>query len=830
MLNALAALLLAAASTCAAVVASAAAPARAQGAFVALASPARLLDTRGSGLTVDGEFSGLGMVGTAARPSVQVTVRGRAGVPSGATAVVVNVTVTGSQTGGYVTLWPGGAQPPTSTLNFEPGQTIANAAIVGTAGSVRLFASAPTHVILDITGYFSGDGTFAPLSTPARLADTRGRPAGVLTGGETLVVPAAATAGVSDDAAALALNVTVTGALQPGYLTVYPCGSSRPNASSLNYEAGDTVANAVVARPGTQGRICIFASGAAHVIVDVGGWFASGGPLDSLRAPARALDTRSGGTTSDGQQAGGGLRTSGSVLRLPVAGRVGVPATATAVVLNVTVTAPQAAGYITAFPSGVVQPDTSNLNFAPGQTIPNAVIAGVGPDGAVCLFTSAATHLIVDVTGYLTGAAPSSVSTSCTRGSGPEPTPSPDPSPTDPTPSPIDVTELLVARSDEARFTGTDKVGVWVCNVPPDSTGYVTEPLEQAITAEQVASWATSNIASYYRDVSRGRFLVTFTALGVIDLTSADDETDCLTEARLSTDDPFTNVLAVSNRTDGGGFAGPGLSRGLDSGPPSETRRGMYLGGGTVFQYPSATIGVHELGHTLNWPHSYLGSWQYDNAIDMMSGDPATGLCVKEVPGGRYRYACAPQHTVAFNRFAAGWIDDAQVVVHRSGTATYTLTSPATRGTQMVAATYAGDEQALLTIEARPAVGYDRYLDAEGVAVHRIDQRGTACGASVFEDRCSGIVRRVAQAVGPVDQGECGGTKDTVCATDHVIDVGQSMTVHGVTIRVIERVGDSYRVSVSGSYQAPASLPQLASLQAVDVTWDLRSSSRTSAD
>jgi len=798
--------------------------ARAAGTFVALASPARLLDTRGPGLTVDGQSSGAGLVGTAGRPSVQVTVRGRAGVPTGATAVVVNVTVTGSQSGGYVTLWPGGSQPPTSTLNFDAGQTIANAAVVGTTGSVRLFASVPTHVILDITGYFSGDDTFEPLSSPARLADTRGRAAGQLAGGDTLSVPAAGTAGLADDAAALALNVTVTGAQQAGYLTVYPCGSSRPNASSLNYEAGDTVANAVIARPGSGGRVCVFASGTTHVIVDVGGSFIGGGPLASLAAPSRVLDTRPGGSTGDGQQAGGGLRSAGSILRLDVAGRVGVPSSATAVVLNVTVTGPQGGGYITAYPAGVAQPATSNVNFDPNQTIPNAVVAGVGPDGSVCLFTSAATHLIVDVTGYLTGSASTATSTSCTpatSGGGTVVIPPVDDSDAtgdDTDTADNDATNRLVALPDELAYLGTDRVGVWVCEVPTNSAVYQDDPLEVAVTAEGVAAWATTNISTYYREVSRGRFRVSFTALGSLTLGRFDDEDDCLDQAKAGTDAPFTNVLAVSNRADGGGFAGPGLAEGLASGPPSESDRGVYLGGGSVFDLPSPTIGVHEIGHTLSWPHSFLGSWEYDNAMDVMSGDPSNGLCELVVPGGRLRYACEPQHTLAFNRLSAGWIDDDQVQIHASGTGTYTLSPPATAGLQMVAVPYAIDEQALMTIEARPAIGYDEHLDAEGVVVHRIDQRATACGDDVFAGRCAGITRRTAQARGPVDQGECGGPNDTVCSTDHVLDVGESMTVNGVTISVLERVGDTFRVTVSGAYRAPASLPQLAAFTLLGVS------------
>ena len=89
---------------------------------------------------------------------------------------------------------------------------------------------------------------------------------------------------------------------------------------------------------------------------------------------------------------------------LAVIGRGGVAASATSVVLNVTVTQPKGAGFVSVYPCGLSQPVVSNLNFAAGQTIPNAVVVKVGTDGKVCLYTLAATHLLVDVGGYFPGA------------------------------------------------------------------------------------------------------------------------------------------------------------------------------------------------------------------------------------------------------------------------------------------------------------------------------------------------------------------------------------------------------------------------------------------
>ena len=124
-------------------------------------------------------------------------------------------------------------------------------------------------------------------------------------------------------------------------------------------------------------------------------------PFTAL-VPARLLETRSGAgfSTVDGQYLGSGVQAGGSVVALTVAGRAGIPADASAVVLNVTVTDPAAAGFVTVFPCGAAQPTASNLNFVAGTTIPNAVITKIGDGGKVCLYTSQATQLIVDANGY----------------------------------------------------------------------------------------------------------------------------------------------------------------------------------------------------------------------------------------------------------------------------------------------------------------------------------------------------------------------------------------------------------------------------------------------
>ena len=182
-------------------------------------------------------------------------------------------------------------------------------------------------------------------------------------------------------------------------MTVWPCGDDQPTASNLNYTTGQTVPNAVVTRVGVGGRVCIFTAAGAHLIADVNG-FMPGTTTYVPQVPARLLDTRDGESTVDGQGVGGGPKPGGTVTTVQVGGRADVPANATAAVLNVTATGTGGYGFVTAFPCDGTQPTTSSLNYGPAATVPGLVIVKLSAAGTVCLYTSASTHLIVDVDGY----------------------------------------------------------------------------------------------------------------------------------------------------------------------------------------------------------------------------------------------------------------------------------------------------------------------------------------------------------------------------------------------------------------------------------------------
>ncbi|MFN0028226.1 MAG: RCC1 domain-containing protein [Acidimicrobiales bacterium] len=377
--------------------------------------PARLLDSRPGQATVDSQSAGQGLRSEGTVTALPVL--GRGGVPSDASAVVLNVTVTEGTGLGFVTVWPCGADRPlASSLNFVAGQTVPNAVLVkvGTNGRVCFYnEGADVQFIADVTGYFPAGGAFGSV-VPARLLDSRPGQAtvdgntsvqGIRPAGTTTTLQVGGRGGVPSDASAVALNVTATEGTGLGFVTVWPCGTDRPLASNLNFVAGQTVPNAVIVKVGTSGTVCLYNEGASvNLIADVTGYFPAGDAFGTL-VPARLLDSRPGRATVDGQAAAEGVRPAGFTTTLPVTGRGGVPGDASAVALNVTVTEGTGLGFVTVWPCGTDRPLASNLNFVAGQTVPNAVIVKVGTSGTVCLYNEGASvNLIADVIGYVPAA------------------------------------------------------------------------------------------------------------------------------------------------------------------------------------------------------------------------------------------------------------------------------------------------------------------------------------------------------------------------------------------------------------------------------------------
>ena len=370
--------------------------------------PGRLMDTRADGVTIDGAFQRLGIVkgGT----TVEFTVAGRGGVAPNATAASLNMTVTEPAASGFVTVYPcGTSRPLASSLNFVAGQTVPNAVItkIGANGKVCAFSNVDTHLVTDTNGYFSAGSSFTGVD-PGRLMDTRAdgvtidgafQRLGIVKGGTTVEFTVAGRGGVAPNATAASLNMTVTEPAASGFVTVYPCGTSRPLASSLNFVAGQTVPNAVITKIGANGKVCAFSNVDTHLVTDTNGYFSAGSSFTGVD-PGRLMDTRADGVTIDGAFQRLGIVKGGTTVEFTVAGRGGVAPNATAASLNMTVTEPAASGFVTVYPCGTSRPLASSLNFVAGQTVPNAVITKIGANGKVCAFSNVDTHLVTDTNGY----------------------------------------------------------------------------------------------------------------------------------------------------------------------------------------------------------------------------------------------------------------------------------------------------------------------------------------------------------------------------------------------------------------------------------------------
>jgi serine protease inhibitor ecotin len=214
--------------------------------------------------------------------------------------------------------------------------------------------------------------------------------------------------GVPANATAVTGNLTVTQQTGPGYLYLGPAPMADPTSSTLNFPVNDDRANAVTVALGTDGRLSVTyvapsAGPATDVIFDVTGYFTpdmTGSTFVPL-SPSRILDSRSGT---------GGI----SLLKSHVAqsfavtgGSGGVPAGATAVTGNLTVTQQNSLGFLYLGPDPMDNPTSSSLNFPVGDDRANAVTVALGIGGRLSVTYAAPTldktaHVIFDVTGYFT--------------------------------------------------------------------------------------------------------------------------------------------------------------------------------------------------------------------------------------------------------------------------------------------------------------------------------------------------------------------------------------------------------------------------------------------
>ena len=235
--------------------------------------PDRVVDTR----------QGIGLANRlAANQIVEVPLPA---APDDALGVMVNITAIHSDAVGFVTAFPCGSVPPTSSVNPGVGDIRPNTATIAlsASGSICLFTSSNVDILVDVFGYMVPSGTpvFTP-SAPFRWVDTRspwstdlnfGLGGQRVSDGYTITVQIAGQRGVPANAKAVSFNLTaVDGAGDNGYVTAYPCGSPAPT-SNVNFRYRQTVANGSMVALSASGQLCLYTFVSTHLLLDVNGWW-----------------------------------------------------------------------------------------------------------------------------------------------------------------------------------------------------------------------------------------------------------------------------------------------------------------------------------------------------------------------------------------------------------------------------------------------------------------------------------------------------------------------------------------------------------------------------
>lgn len=385
-------------------------------------TPSRFADTRPD--------KGVGGFTRVDANTIRVQIAGRSGVPANATAAVLNVTAVNTTLGGYLSVYPSGADLPlASSLNVEnAGQVIPNLVTVrlGATGSVDVFTQSPADLIVDINGAYVpvtdvvAGGRFVGLATAYRAIDTRNSGAKVSQGAVQRVDVSAV---VPATASAVVVNLTVTECNGAGFWTGYGAGGSQPNSSSLNTDGpNQTRANQAILPIGTVGSvrgIDVFSSSGGHLVVDVAGYFTGTTDATSVEglfvpsAPYRTLDTRT--------VVNYGRMYPGWIAEFDYSGRE----QSQAVVVNMTTTETRGAGYFTGYAARTERPLASNLNASSkNQTVANHAILRTSTAG-VAVYTQSGGQLIIDVAGYFIGTPVTATLPRATNFIPPPPPPSP---------------------------------------------------------------------------------------------------------------------------------------------------------------------------------------------------------------------------------------------------------------------------------------------------------------------------------------------------------------------------------------------------------------------
>lgn len=341
---------------------------------------------------------------------------------------------------------------------------------------------------------------------------------------------------------------------------------------------------------------------------------------------------------------------------------------------------------------------------------------------------------------------------------------------------------------------GVDRWEVWLCNVPD---------WDPVTTLSQATAGLEANLEPYFSALSGGDYAIDFVAGGNVSSADAIPTTlttperfsapGCEAEVSRRTTTKPNAVLIVINAGFDGGYATAGAVcpeapfTGCATDYPANYRRAV-IGGAAVTTIaprtsPQWITAAHEIGHALNWAHDYSGLTTdpatglvsvYDNPMDVMSAGAIFG---------------APIGTIAYNRYAAGWVDPAAVAFHTSGIAIYTL---GTIGAPTEMIVLPGIQEGhFYFLDARRRFGLDTGLPTSGVEVYEVDQRRElACGIPPEWPQtwpCFATLIRIK----PV------GATAGLTSTTHVLGIDDSARVGRFSVKVLGADTASFSVRIS---------------------------------
>lgn len=354
------------------------APTTVAGGFRSL-TPVRLLDSRDGTGVAPGAFTGALEAG--AERAIDVSgLDALLGPAASRLALQMNVTVTETEGDGFLRVYPCGTSPDVATVTFKAGETVASTAIVDAKTQFCVFSNVATKIVVDATGAFEkGSSLRFSANEPLRIFDSR--PTDAKLTSFTIALP-----GLPTKAAGVVAHVTVTQPDAAGFARVFRCGSVEPETANLNFAAGETIATTTVVET-AQGSLCVSASTATHIVVDIEGTFGDAGKLGfAPRVPTRILDSRDEGAP-----------TTSFRFRVPNL----APGTATAA-LHLTAADVASAGFVTATDCSAPSSATSTVNVEANQVRTSLSFVPISPEGEVCVTSTVPVQLIADLVGVLT--------------------------------------------------------------------------------------------------------------------------------------------------------------------------------------------------------------------------------------------------------------------------------------------------------------------------------------------------------------------------------------------------------------------------------------------